>query len=143
MFDADSFLQATVEGQLSTSRPSIPELQDAQLVVKDLGIKVSGDFTILDVVFICDEESAREATGMAEPQIKHGVFLDLDSSGALDMGEGKNVDLGRLRAALGQNDGGPWAPAQMIGQVCRGHVVQDPDKKDPSKIYNRIKAFAA
>ncbi len=142
MFDADSFLQATVEGVLDTSRKPIPEIEEATLQIKELKLKISGEYTILDVIMIVDEEEARTATGLPEPQIRHGIFLDIDDSGMLDMTEGKNIDLGKLRQALGQNDEGEWSPAMMEGAVCTGHVVQDPDKDDPTKIYNRIKAFA-
>lgn len=40
--------------------------------------------------------------------------LDLDSSGKIAGGPDKNVNLGRLREALGQNTPG-WTPQQLLG----------------------------
>lgn len=146
MFDADSLLQTQVEGSLDTSRKPIREMEEAQMVIKSVGLKLTGknsEYTVLDLVFIVDEQDARDDTGMTEPQIKHGVFLDIDDSGMIDMAEGKNIDLGRLRAACGQNDGGAWSPMDLEGQPVVGHIIQQPDKNDPTIIYNRIKAFAS
>ena len=74
------------------------------------------------------------------PIVTQSIMLDITSEGALDMGEGKNVQLGRLREAVGQNASGkPWAPAMLIGQMARinvkhrindetGDLVMDVDK---------------
>ena len=34
-----------------------------------------------------------------------------------------------------------WTPGNLVGQTGRAHVIQRPDKKDPSKVYNNIKNF--
>ena len=34
-----------------------------------------------------------------------------------------------------------WSAGNLVGQTGRAHVIQRPDKKDPSKIYNNIKNF--
>lgn len=58
-----------------------------------------------------------------KPIITQSIMLDVTSEGALDMGEGKNVQLGRLREAVGQNASGkPWTPAMLIGQMARINV---------------------
>ena len=50
------------------------------------------------------------------------MFLDMDENGDLELGKGKNVDLGRLREALGQNTGGNWSPSQLVGSSATIHV---------------------
>lgn len=34
-----------------------------------------------------------------------------------------------------------WNAGALVGQTGRAHIVQRPDKNDPSKIYNNIKSF--
>ena len=142
IFDPEAFLNTDIEGSCATSFSPIPD-HEALLVVKKVEPKASGDYAILDVTFLVDSDEAREETGQDEPTVRVGIFLDIDDNGMLDLGKGKNVQLGRLRAALGQNDGGAWSPAGMVGETCLGHVTQRPDKNDSEKIYNDVKQFTA
>lgn len=34
-----------------------------------------------------------------------------------------------------------WTAAALVGQEGRAHIVQRPDKNDPSRIYNNVKSF--
>lgn len=147
MFNPDDFLNSTVTGVLATRRPPIPEIEEATLIIKDLKARMTGGDNpqpVLDVTMTVDEQSARDATGMAEPSVRYGCWLDLTPEGDLDMGEGKNVQLGRLREAVGQNvEGQGWQPSMLLGQVLRGKITQRPDKNDPETIYNDIAAIKA
>lgn len=142
LFDPEAFLNTDVEGSCATSFAPIP-VGEALLVIKKVEPKSSGDYAILDVTFIVDSEEAREETGQDEPTVRVGIFLDIDDNGLLDLGKGKNVQLGRLRAAIGQNDGSAWSPAGMVGETCLGQVTQRPDPKDSERIYNDVKQFTA
>lgn len=141
-FDPDLFLSQEVKGENATSYTPIPEMESALLVCKEVKVRViKGGSIVMDVHWIVDEQEARDATGQDEPIIRQGVFLDIDSHGALEMGEGKNVNLGRVRAAIGQNDKKAWAPSMIIGAVCRGQITQRPDPKDAENIFNDVKAL--
>lgn len=71
------------------------------------------------------EQMGRPAT------ITQSILLDITSEGALDMGKGKNVNLGRLREAVDQNkDGQPWQPAMLLGQMARISVKHSVNKKN-------------
>ena len=144
IFDAESFLDATVEGVLATSRPPMPEIEDAQLMIKSLDMAFGDEWVAVDLEIVVDEAAAREATGFDEPTVRHRLFLDTTDDGMLDMSEGKNIALGRLRVACGwdPDSAEPWNFRMLEGAGCRGHIVQDPDDTDPSKIYNRVKSFA-
>ncbi|MGH2638967.1 MAG: hypothetical protein ACRDF4_06765, partial [Rhabdochlamydiaceae bacterium] len=67
-------------------------------------------------------------------------FLELTSSGAIDFGKGKNVGLGRLREALGQNKiGKPWSFNMIRGSLAWGFVDPEPDAEDPLTVRNIVK----
>lgn len=146
--NADEFLNMAVEGSSSTELP-IPEPGEYRAVVTEVGARTftfkKGDRAgsegmSLDVTWQIDDEAVKEALGY-QPKIRQSVLLDLTPSGGLDMGKGKNVTLGRLRDALGQNqDGRPWAPNMLNGQVA---VVNLQHRIDGDKVYADIKGVRA
>ena len=74
---------------------------------------------VVDVTWSINDPEVTQATGRDENTVRQGVFLDLTESGTLDMGTGKNVALGRLRDALGQNKPGkPWRWGDLVGGVA-------------------------
>lgn len=78
---------------------------------------------------------------MAEPSVRQTLWLDTTESGGLDFGKGKNVGLGRLREALGQNaPGKPWAPGMLVGGVAKVKVSHSIDKRDNVTINADVKA---
>ena len=142
-FNPNDFLNTAVTASNSTSTKPIRE-HEAMAYVKDVAIRTPKESVILDITWVIDSAEAKEDTGFNEPQVRQSIFLDIDSSGHLDMSEGKNIQLGRVRKALNQNESGkPWAPSMMVGQPARVHVSQRPDSKKPDVIYNDIKSVVA
>jgi hypothetical protein len=86
-----------------------------------------------------DDESAGEYNGR---KVRQQFIIDTTADGSgLDFGKGKNITLGRLRDALGQNQNGqPWGPSMLGSQVAKITVDQRLDPEDSSKIYNEVTA---
>lgn len=133
VFDPDLFMNTTVNGALDTVVQACP-VRDAALAIVD---KIEADsftgtkdpsktYFKLSVIWSIDEPDIKEELGRDKVTVRQDLFLDLTSSGALDMGTGKNVGLGRLREALGQNDPSkPWAPQMLIGCVARVKIEHE------------------
>lgn len=155
LFNEDEFLGATVTGASATRRKNLPP-NSYTAVIKDLGTRDSvgkagtkraGEkFYWLD----CELEVQLSGTPAAVElkrdtyKLTHSLGLDLTESGALDMSEGANVYLGQLRKACGQNDPSrPWRPRDLVGNIIRIEVTNEPDATDPERIYDRIKSVAA
>lgn len=53
--------------------------------------------------------------------VTQSILLDLTPDGqGLDFGKGKNIGLGQIRTALGQNEpGDPWSPIMIEGQLAK------------------------
>lgn len=145
MFDSNSFLQSqTVDGKLETQFSPVPAGEYIGLITK-LEAKEqnkpdnTGVWTIVDVTIAIDDARAKDATGMANPTIRDSLFLDMEN-GKLATGKNKNIALGRYLEATGQNGvvGNPFS--LISGKMIKVQVAVEPDKKDPSKIYNRVKA---
>lgn len=97
------------------------------------------------------EGRIKAITNNDKNRVKQALWLDLlyqkDSSGqmkfsGLDFGTNRNLGLGRLRETLGMNSGGPFRPAQLIGQVATVEVVHNPDSKKPDVSYAEVSKIA-
>lgn len=134
-FDPDTFLSVTVESELSTETTPIPD-GEYTASVKDVSARQSGDFMLLDVTWSIDDAALAEHIGIKNPTVRQSCFLDMTAQGNLDIGKGKNVQLGRLREALGQNTPRPWAPGMMIGCVA---VIRTQQRQHEGRTFVDVK----
>ena len=74
--------------------------------------------------------------------VQQTFWLDVDGD-SIDLSEGKNVSLGRLRKALGQNEGA-WNPLMMKGKgPVMIKVGQRSDRNDPTQKYAEVTRVSA
>ena len=149
-FEVNAFANTNFEGSNSTKLEPIPEAEYKAVIQGPLNDRGKSGFrttdkgqVILDVVWGIDDPGLSKTLGLSTPTVRQSVFLDLTASGGLDMSKGKNVGLGRLREALGQNkDGQKWSFGSIIGQVAQikvtQRVVRD-DQTGEENIYNDVK----
>jgi hypothetical protein len=152
LFDPQSFLESTeVTGEMSTKRVLCPigrynmqiDKYEAKRINKDDGTS----FCMIDFSFIVDGGSldatglpVKDSTGSDKNFARMSGFLDFTESGALDLGTGKNITLGQIRAACGQNDPSrPWSIKSLVGQVVNGEVYHRQDKKNPENFYPEVR----
>ena len=130
-FNPESFMNASVTESNSTQYEQVPE-GDFQAAIDTVTPRTTGTGkALLSVKWKVDDEGVRTQTGMAEPSVFQTIWLDVTESGGLDFGRGKNVQLGKLREALGQNTPGkPWAPGMLVGGVAKVKVKHSIDKRD-------------
>ena len=131
-FNPELFLNTQTDQASSTELLAIPE-GEYRAVSGPVGPDSFSSFDIrkgdragqkayrLDVEWTINDEGGalKEYLGR-EPRVRQGIMLDISKDGTLEMGKGKNVTLGRLREALGQNLAGrPWSMSQVGGQVAK------------------------
>ena len=140
VFDPDTFMSMQTEEASETTFRPIPEGEYNAVITKIEGRTPKGN-SILDIFWAIDDESVRAETGMDNPSVRQSIFLDITKEGGLERGANKNIQLGRVRSALGQNNPGqPWSPGMMEGQVARvsiKHRVVD------ENVYSDVKGVAA
>lgn len=149
LFDKDTFLAQEVTGANDTKYPVIPpgeypamskSLDSRQFPGTKDPTKV---FTALDITWDIDDATVREATGLDKPTCRQSIFLDLNDAGKLDMNQTKNVQLGRLREALGLNDPDkPFSFSQLLGQPALVRIESSPNDKDPDNPYSNVTKVA-
>ena len=153
MFSAENLLQYTTDQKGSTMILPIPKgewvgvIQGDKLKFREEESKKKGregeKFYVLDIIVQFDDPAVKEATKRENPTSRSGIFVDLTPDGTgLDMSQGKNISLNRLRDVLGQNqEGRPWSPAMLGGQAVKCKIDHEPDKNNPEIVYDRITAF--
>lgn len=142
-FNPDAFMNTEIEGELSTRRIPVPE-GEFPAVVEDVKAGTVGrdePKPVLRVVWKIDDMDGyvQGVTGREDNKLEQLIFLDLTEQGGLDMRDGQNIGLGRLRKALGQNQPGqPWAPTYLIGQSAKIVCKHRADKNDPEVKYDGV-----
>lgn len=130
-FDPSTFLSQTVDEPLSTKVLLVPAGEYKAMLgeVSDKSFKTitwkdkqtneeksSIMFTVMCKILDADEMKAK--LGRQEVNVPLSFFLDFkgdNPANGLETGEGKNVSLGRLREAVGQNGSGAWAFGRLSG----------------------------
>lgn len=155
-FDADAFMGQTVDAELDTVI-AIPPEGDYRAMIGTIdseksfrtfeakeGKNAGREFTIFQPTFVLQDDprlaEVRAARGDNDVSVTHkGMFLDLTDAGQLDTSKGRNVDLGRLRDAVGQNQTPGWTFKMLEGAgPVMVHVIHEKDKNDDTKKFARV-----
>ena len=134
-----------VSGALDTKLPLIPAGEYPAQVTKIEGRNLetkNGTRTVVDITWGIDDAGVKAETNLDNPTCRQTLWLDLTDSGKLDTGQAKNVGLGRLREALGMNDG-EFNFDMLLGQMAMVSVIHNPSKDDPETIYANINKVGA
>ena len=126
--NAEEFMQQTSEEALDTVLIPCPAgdwpAQIEKVEPKEFEYK-SGDRIgekglRLAITWDIMDDSVKQTCGRDTVKVVQSLLLDLTEEGNLDFGKGRNIGLGRLREALGQNTPGQaWSPIMLGGQIAK------------------------
>jgi hypothetical protein len=148
-FNAEKFLNHSVDAPMSTVTVPCPEgeykafIDDGEKAITFREGGTSANGTELSpqcvVMFAIMNQAPNDALKRDKVLVPMNCWLDLTDDGEhLDLSEGKNVGLGRLRKALDQNSGA-WNPMMMKGKgPVMIKVSQRSDKNDPTQKYAEV-----
>ena len=148
MFDPNAFLDMTVTDANSTVSIPVPV---GEYVAVPTEVKArtwqsrdgSSSGIALDILWEVDDASVKEFLGRDKVIVKQGLMLDLTESGALDMGKGKNIQLGRLRESLDLNKPGePFAFSMIVGRPAKVRVEHRVNDKNTDEVFAEVKGVA-
>jgi hypothetical protein len=128
-FNPDDFMQQTVDQPLETEFKLIPA-GDYQAMIGDFTSEAleqvdfeykkgdragqPGSMTKFNCPFVIkDDPRVKESVGRDSTTVDMQIILDIADNGGLDFGTNKNVRLGQIRAAVDQNQPGPWSIGQL------------------------------
>lgn len=151
MFNADTFMQQTVDQPLETEYTLVPE-GEYQATIDDFTAEAleqiafnykqgdragtPGVMSKFTIPFVIHDDTVKQTMGRDKVVVTKQVILDInDTTGALDWGKNKNIELGRVRQGAGQNAPGPWSVAQLrgAGPMMVKVVHKQFDRKDGTK----------
>lgn len=136
-FDPDQFAQMPIEGANATEFIPIDEGEYPGVIQKYEFRPTEKGQLILDITWKVDDQQQQEKTGRENLTARQSIFLDRLPNGSLDMSQGKNVQLGRLREALGMNTPGQAFTFTMLtGQAAR---VKVKNRKYEDDIFSEVK----
>jgi hypothetical protein len=129
MLDPKQFLDATYNEANSTELVTVDE-GEYQAIAGEVDMTEwtgkkdpSKSGFKLTIPWEIDDQAMRAKTGRERIIIRQDIMLDMSPQGMLDFGKGKNVQLGRLREALGLNQPGkPFSFRQIPGQAAKVKV---------------------
>jgi len=141
-FDPNVFLSQEIKGANETKYTPIPK-GEFKAYVDDLGMDEYNGQPILIVTWAIMSDELKKTLGLEKPTIQDRLFLDYEN-GALSFGPNKNVKLGRIREAVGQNDPkAKWTFNSLRGAGPVAIMVDHkPNKDNPEEIFPRITRYA-
>jgi hypothetical protein len=149
-FDPATFMNQTVDEPISADYVLCPE-GEYQAMIDDFDENVfrtnefvyskgpsaglPGEMTTFNCPWVIQDDRAKLALNRDKVIVPMPVILDFDQNGALDHGTNKNVKLGQLREATGQNGKGPWTIANLknAGPAMVRVVHREITRKDKTK----------
>ena len=149
-FDADAFMNSTIDAPMETQLAGVPDGEYVAMVgdfdssaFKTITTK-NGDRPVLEIPFLIQDDALKAKLGREQVTHRETYWLDFDDNGKLAVGPDKNVRLGQLRSALGQNvAGSPWAPAMLRNMgPLRIAIKSATDKNNPDRKYTNITKYA-
>lgn len=144
-FNPEQFLGTTTEETGPTAYTPVPIgewLGTCTKIVARSGVspKTNETWHMLNVTWEFKDPKVLEVTKGEAAFANQSFFLDLKEGGILDFGVNKNVQLSRLRDAVGQQrTGRPWAPAHLVGTTAICMVAhENDDNGDPRAVVKRV-----
>ena len=146
-FDPNTFLETNLTDANSTAQTPCPEGEYNAVCLDEPKIRTfsgtkdpSKQYVSLDIQWTIEDPAVTEVTGRNPTKVRQNILLDLNDTGALDMGKGRNVALGRLREAIGKNNPGqPFSFRQIQGSTAKVKVTH---RVDGDNIYDEVRSVA-
>ena len=144
IFDPETFMSSEISGAMDTTVAPIPE-GTYPAIVEDIKIReVTGKDGSprypCEITWDIVDDNLKSNLGRDKITVRQTVWLDLLASGQLDNGKGKNIGVGKIRAAVNQNDPNTrWNLNMLKGAgPALVEVKHSPDRNDPSIVYGNV-----
>lgn len=148
-FDPEAFMHQEVEGAHEDHYTPVPEGEYGGSYIDTVEATTVGSGEsarpVLNLQWAITDDEVKEEIDMEKPLVRQTLWLDFDDNGVLSFGTNKNVKLGEVRTATGQNDdGSPWAPSMLQGAgPCVIRVGHRYNKETGEGPYAEVRAVAA
>lgn len=148
VFDPETFLSSSTTASNETTFTSVPEGEyDAYIddvKARTVRNREGNEVPVLDVVLLIPDEEVKSLLALERVTVTDSIFVDFDSNGAIATGTNKNLRLGQLRDAVGQNKSGKeWMPLMLKGTgPVKIKIVQGKPDEQTGVRYPRVQRYA-
>lgn len=127
-FDVNAFMSENIDAPLDTKIDPIPEGEHlGQIGIGDKDVDVATGISPknnkpwmrCDLMIDLSDPNLLAQLKREKVRARYGVMIDLNDSGKLDTRPQRNVTLGKLRDAVGQNKPGLWNFNMLKGQPIK------------------------
>lgn len=156
-FDPESFLNETIDEPLATEYRLCPP-GEYRAMIDDFTTEAfrtfefiykrgpnegqPGTMTVFNCPFVILDEAVKASLGRERLIVEARITLDF-LNGKLDTSPDRNVQLGRLRKAVGQEAAVPWGISRLKGAgPLIVKISHEQDRQDASRKYARVTSFA-
>lgn len=139
-FDLDTFMNSVTNEAGSTVLEPVPA-GEFPAIIEDLKPRTTRTGRlVLDVIWNVEDPELKQKLNREKITVRQSLFIDTTSAGGIDFGKGKNVQLNRVREALGQNAGGQaWSPMMLRGAGPARITVTQRVDDETGNVYNDVK----
>lgn len=147
--DISSFIDAP-QPPMDTQFENVPDGKyEAMIDATDINTWFGKELTREDgtvslpfnVPFVIQDEELKKRLGRNKISVRATIWLDMDN-GKPSSGKGKNVTLGQLRDALGQNNDPAWSFLKLPGAGPLMVVTTTTTSKKDGKDYVNVTRFS-
>lgn len=144
LFNPETFMDSVVTGASATSVTPIPAGEYSAVIdeikPRSVNRKDGSQGLALDITWQVLNPELAAQLGREKIIARQSLLLDTTPAGTLDLGKDRNVQLGKVRAAVGQNNPNePWKPANLRGAgPAKILISHRPDQRDSSMIYAEV-----
>lgn len=144
-FDVNAFLNETIDATLDTEIIPIPEGEHMGQIgtgEKDVNVatgvstKNNKPWMRVDIRVKLTDPNLAAQLQREEVNARYSVMIDLDDQGKFDTRPQRNVNIGKLRDAVGQNRPGPWNFSMLKGQPIKVKIKHR--KADDGNTYSDV-----
>jgi hypothetical protein len=148
-FDVNAFMNENIDTPLDTRLDPIPEGEHmGQIgigekdvdVVAGVSAKTQKPWLRVDMFIDLTDPNLAATLKREKVRVRYSVMIDLNEQGKLDTRPQRNINLGKLRDAVGQNKPGPWNFNMLKGMPIKVKVKQKPNENDPTSPYSEVVA---
>lgn len=150
-FDTSALVETEQTGDLNRALVPIPEgeyyarVKPDSVKVRRFTSKAGNLVNMCDLNFSIEDDEVKASTQLPDPTIQANIFLDIDPTTnrilTREDNPNANVQLGRLKHALGIKEGKPWSLRQFEGMACYIKVVHEPNPDDIEHPRSKVMGF--
>jgi hypothetical protein len=150
-FDTNALLDTQYTGDLNRNTVPVPageyyaRIKENSVKVRKFTSKAGNEVCMCDMAWVIDDPDLAADMQVKEPTAFGSIFLQLSPGSnkiaTKEEDPNANIQLGRLKYAMGIKEGKPWSVRAFEGMACYIRVESEPDPNDIENVRSKVTGF--